>query len=98
LRRWRLKCSAVADNLEEVVARWFIFVRLPEIQCQSARTTNAVERLHTEFKQRIKTHTVLLSAKTASMLFAALLTSGQINTRKVDGCLTPRRKFHIAKR
>jgi hypothetical protein len=47
--------------------------------------TNAVERLHEEFKRRIKTQTVLPSAETAAMLFWALLASGQITLRKVDG-------------
>jgi NADH dehydrogenase FAD-containing subunit len=45
---------------------------------RSARTTNAIERLHEEFKRRIKTQTVLPSAETAAMLFWALLASGQI--------------------
>ena len=37
---------------------------------------------------RIKTQTVLPSADTAAMLFWALLASGQINMRKVDGWQT----------
>ena len=37
------------------------------------------------FKRRIKTQTVLPSAETAAMLFWALLASGQIRMRKVDG-------------
>jgi putative transposase len=41
--------------------------------------------LHEEFKRRIKTRTVLPSAETAAMLFRALLASGQITMRKVDG-------------
>jgi putative transposase len=98
LRRWRLKCPSVADNLEEVGARFFTFTRLSEIQWQPALTANPIERLRTEFKRRIKAHTVLPPAKTASMLFGALLVAGQIDTPKVDGCLTLRRKFHIAKR
>jgi hypothetical protein len=50
--------------------------------------TNAIERLHEEFKRRIKTQTVLPSADTAAMLFWALLASGQINMHKVDGWQT----------
>src|SRR5271170_6296292 len=42
----------------------------------------------TQFKRRIKTQTVLPSADTAAMLFRALLASGQINMRKVDGWKT----------
>jgi putative transposase len=88
LRKWRLKCRAVADSLEEAGDRLFTFTRLPTSQWRSARTTNAVERLHEEFKRRIKTQTVLPSAETAAMLFWALLASGQISMRKVDGWQT----------
>ena len=85
LRKWRLKHRAVADSLEEAGDRLFTFTRLPASQWRSARTTNAIERLHEEFKRRIKTQTVLPSAETAAMLFWALLASGQITMRKVDG-------------
>jgi putative transposase len=91
LRKWRLKCRAVADSLEGAAAerlhgeRLFTFARLPPSQWKSARTTNAVERLHEEFRRRIKTQTVLPGAETAAMLFWALLASGQITMRRVDG-------------
>ena len=85
LAKWRLKCRGVADSLEEAGERLFTFTRLPPSQWKSARTTNAIERLHEEFRRRIKTQTVLPSAETAAMLFWALLASGQINMRKVDG-------------
>jgi putative transposase len=85
LRKWRLKCQAVANSLEEAGDRLFAFTRLPPNQWKSARTTNAIERLHEEFRRRIKTQTVLPSAETAAMLFWALLASGQITMRKVDG-------------
>src|SRR3954449_5895424 len=88
LRKWRLKCPAVATSLEEAGENLFTFTRLPRSQWRSARTTNAIERLHEEFKRRIKTQTVLPSADTAAMLFWALLASGQINMRKVDGWQT----------
>jgi putative transposase len=88
IRKWRLKHRAVADSLEEAGERLFAFTRLPPSQWRSARTTNAIERLHEEFKRRIKTQTVLPSADTAAMLFWALLASGQINMRKVDGWQT----------
>jgi len=85
IRKWRLKHRAVADSLQEAGDRLFTFTRLPLGQWRSARTTNAIERLHEEFKRRIKTQTVLPSADTAAMLFWALLASGQISMRKVDG-------------
>ena len=89
LRKWRVRCRAVADSLEEAGDRLFTFTRLPPDQWKSARTTNAIERLHGEFKRRIKTQTVLPSAETAAMLFWALLASGQITMRKFDGWPTP---------
>jgi transposase-like protein len=88
LRKWRLRCPAVATSLDEAGERLFAFLLLPSSQWKSARTTNAIERLHEEFKRRIKTQTVLPSAETAAMLFWALLASGQITMRKVDGWQT----------
>ena len=85
IRKWRLKCRAVADSLEEAGDELFAFARFPKSQWKSIRTSNAIERLHEEFKRRIKTQTVLPSAETAAMLFWALLASGQITMRKVDG-------------
>jgi transposase-like protein len=88
IRKWRLKCRAVADSLEEAGDKLFTFTRLPVAQWKSVRTTNAIERLHEEFKRRIKTQTVLPSGETAAMLFWGLLASGQITMRKVDGSET----------
>jgi putative transposase len=85
LRKWRLKCKAVADSLEEAGDRLFAFTRLDPSQWKSARTTNAIERLNEEFRRRIKTQTVLPCAETVPMLLWALLASGQIQMRKVDG-------------
>jgi hypothetical protein len=53
IRKWRLKHEAVANSLEEAGDRLFTFTRLPPSQWRSARTTNAIERLHEEFKRRI---------------------------------------------
>ena len=88
VRKWRLKHRAVADSLQEAGDRLSAFTHLPPSQWRSVRTTNAIERLHEELKRRIKTQTVLPSADTAAMLFWALLASGQMNMRKVDGWQT----------
>ena len=88
IRKWRLKCRAVADSLEEAGDKLFTFTRFPPSQWKSIRTSNAIERLHEEFKRRIKTQTVLPCAETAAMLLWALLASGQIVMRKVDGWQT----------
>jgi putative transposase len=63
IRKWRLKCKAVADSLEEAGDKLFTFTRFPKSQWKSIRTSNAIERLHEEFKRRIKTQTVLPSRK-----------------------------------
>jgi putative transposase len=85
IRKWRLKHKPVADSLEEAGDKLLTFTRFPPSQWKSIRTSNAIERLHEEFKRRIKTQTVLPSADTAAMLFWALLASGQITMRKVAG-------------
>lgn len=53
IRKWRLKHRAVADSLEEAGERLFTFTRLPASQWKSVRTTNAIERLHEEFKRKV---------------------------------------------
>jgi transposase-like protein len=93
VRKWRLKCPAVADSLEEAGSKLFTFLRYPPEQWKSIRTTNSIERLHEEFiKRRIKTQCLLPCAETACMLFWALLASGQITLRRVDGWDT----LHVA--
>jgi putative transposase len=88
LAKWKLRCHAVADSLNEAGDRLFTFLRYPPEQWRSLRTTNAIERLHEEFKRRIKTQCLLPCAETAAMLFWALLASGQITMRRVDGWQT----------
>ncbi len=92
--KWRIRCRGVADSLEGEAAkrtngeRLFTFLRYPRQQWRSLRTTNAVERLQEEFKRRIKTQCALPSAETASMLFWALMASGRVTMRRVDGWQT----------
>ena len=78
LAKWRLRCRGVADSLEEAGERLFTFLRYPA-QWKS-RTTNAIERLHGEFKRRVKTQ---CAAETA-----AIMASGQITMRRVGGWQT----------
>jgi putative transposase len=54
-----LKRKAVADSLEEAGDKLFTFTRFPPSQWKSIRTSNVIERLHEEFKWRIKRQTVL---------------------------------------
>ena len=80
IRKWRLKCKAVADRLGEAGDRLFTFTRLP-VSAYHQRNRTAPRGVQTW----IKTQTVLPSAETAAMLFWALLAAGQITMRKVDG-------------
>jgi putative transposase len=87
-RKWRLKHRAVADSLREAGDR-----SSPSPICRQANGAafappTRSSGCHEELKRRIKTQTVLPSADTAAMLFWALLASGQMNMRKVDGWQT----------
>jgi len=44
LARWKLRCRAVADSLEEAGERLFTFVRYPPEQWRSARTTDEIDK------------------------------------------------------
>jgi transposase-like protein len=88
VRKWRLKCKAVADSFEEAGDLLFTCLRYPECQWRSIRTTNAIERLNKAFRRRIEIQCVLPCAESVCMLFWALLASGQITLRKVDGWQT----------
>ncbi len=85
----------VATSLEEAGEKLFTFLRFPDDQWKSIRTTNAIERLHEEFKRRIKTQCMLRSAPTPPACCSAgvpEVASGQITLRKVDGWKT----LHLA--
>jgi len=51
IRKWRLKCRAVADGLEEANEKLFTFTRFPNSHWKSIGPSNAIERLHEEFKR-----------------------------------------------
>ena len=84
IRKWWLKHRAVADSLQEAGERLFSFTRLPPNQWRSVRTTNALERVQATDQDADRT----AIGDTAAMLLWALLASGQISMRKVDGWQT----------
>jgi transposase-like protein len=49
------------------------------------RTTNVIERLHEEFRRRVKTQGSLPNEDAALILLSSLVASGQIRLRKIDG-------------
>jgi transposase-like protein len=92
IRKWRLKYRAVAASLEEAGDKLFTLARFPKSQWKSIRTSNAIERLHEEFKRRIKTQTVLSSAETAAMLFWALASFREDHNAQGGPLTKPQRK------
>ena len=61
------------------------FFRFPKAQWKTLRTTNTIERLHEEFRRRVKTQGSLPSEDAAVMLLFSLVASGQIRLRRIDG-------------
>jgi putative transposase len=92
IRKWRLKCRSVADSLEEAGKQLFAFTQMPPSQWRSARTTNAIERLHEGFKRRIKTQTVLPLRKQRPCCSGHCPLPAR-STRKIDGWQTITTKF-----
>jgi putative transposase len=85
LVKYRSKCPAVAKSLEEAGDKLFTFLRFPPIQWKGIRTTNAIERLNEEFRRRVKVQGMQPNGQSVCMLFWALIASGAITLRKVDG-------------
>ena len=61
------------------------FFRFPKPQWKTLRTTNVIERLHEEFRRRVKTQGSLPNDNAAVVLLFSLVASGQIKLRKIDG-------------
>ena len=49
------------------------------------RTTHTIERLHEEFRRRVKTQGSLPTEDAALVLLFSLVASGQIKLRRIDG-------------
>ena len=58
-RKWRLRCPAVVECLEEAGDDLFTFLRFPKTQWKALRTTNALERINGEFRHCTKTQASL---------------------------------------
>jgi hypothetical protein len=80
--KWRLKCPAVAASLKESGDKLFTFARFPKRQWKSIRTSNAIERLHEEFKRRIKA----LSLRPANLRWLGIPSQEKFKGFGVSGC------------
>ena len=83
--KWKKRCPAVVESLDEAGDELLTFYRFPESQWKGLRTTNIVERVIEEFRRRVKTQAVLPSADSALLLLYGLAASGQLRFRKLDG-------------
>jgi transposase-like protein len=85
VRKWKLRCPAVAECLAEAGDDLFTFVAFPKAQWKALRTTNALERINEEFRRRTKTQASLPSQDAVLLLLFGLLRSGQVKLRRIDG-------------
>jgi len=75
----------VVTSLREGGEKLLTFFRFPKEQWKTLRTTNTIERLHEEFRRRVKTQSSLPTEDSAVVLLFSLVASGQIRLRRVDG-------------
>jgi transposase-like protein len=85
LEKWTSRCQRVAESLREGGEQLLTFYRFPRSQWKSLRTTNVIERVHEEFRRRIKTQASLPNEDSAMTLLVALILSGQVRLRRIDG-------------
>jgi transposase-like protein len=84
-RTWAKRCPGVVTSLREGGGELLTFFRFPKTQWKTLRTTNVIERLHEEFRRRVKTQGSLPSEDAALILLFSLVASGQIKLRRIDG-------------
>jgi transposase-like protein len=84
-KKWRLRCPAVVESLEEAGDQLFTFLCFPSSQWKALRTTNALERINEEFRRRTKTQASLPSQDSVLLLLFGLLRSGQVKLRALVG-------------
>ena len=75
----------MVTSLREGGEELLTFFRFPKEQWKTLRTTNTIERLHEEFRRRVKTQSSLPTEDSAVVLLFSLVASGQIRLRRVDG-------------
>lgn len=84
-RTWAKRCPGVVTSLRDGGDELLTFFRFPKVQWKTLRTTNVIERLHGEFRRRVKTQGSLPSEDAALILLFSLVVSGQITLRRIDG-------------
>jgi hypothetical protein len=84
-RKWAKRCPGVVKSLQEGGPELLTFFSFPKAQWKTLRTTNLTERLHEEFRRRVKTQISLPTEDAALVLLFSLVASGQVRLRRIDG-------------
>jgi putative transposase len=84
-RAWAKRCPGVVTSLREGGDELLTFFTFPKTQWKALRSTNVIERLHEEFRRRVKTQGSLPAEDAALILLFSLVASGQIKLRRIDG-------------
>src|SRR5256712_1073048 len=84
-RVWGKRCPGVVTSLRDGGDELLTFFAFPKTQWKALRSTNVIERLHEEFRRRVKTQGSLPSEDAAIVLLFSLVASGQIKLRRIDG-------------
>ena len=84
-RTWAKRCPGVVTSLREGGDELLTFFSFPKAQWKTLRTTNTIERLHEEFRRRVKTQGSLPTEDAALILLFSLVVSEQIKLRRIDG-------------
>ena len=80
---WARRCPGVVTRLGAGGNELLTF--FPKAQWKTLRTTDTIERLHEEFRRRVKTRGSLPGADAALILLFSLVASGQIKLQRIDG-------------
>ncbi len=75
----------VVTSLREGGDELLTFFAIPKAQWTALCSTNVIERLHGEFRRRVKVQGSLPSEDAAVVLLFSLVASGQIQLRRIDG-------------
>jgi transposase-like protein len=84
-KKWGKQCPGVVASLREGGDELLTFFSFPKAQWKTLRTTNVIERLNGEFRRRVKTQCSFANDSAATSLLFALVASGRIRLRRIDG-------------
>jgi transposase-like protein len=84
-KKWGKACPGVVASLQEGGEELLTYFTFPKAQWKTLRTTNVIERLNEEFRRRVKTQCSFPNETAGTALLFALVASGRIRLRRIDG-------------